>query len=675
MSDVALIPQPRTVRVDGPGAPIGGVAIEGALPEAWAALAPAIRRLVHELPGVDGAPVAALAPALDPSAPAQGYRLRSDGRRIELRAADAAGALFGVRTLVDLLDQTGPALPSLAIDDHPTFARRGVFVESFPPTDAFGLDEWRELVDRFAQLKLNVLGLSVHGCWDLRFDGDRAEQLMVPLPSFPELRTPQRVRTWDPDGGEEVVHERLPRMFEEDLLGAVVQHARAAGMDVVPVFGGPAHSSLLPRLIPVLSARDASGEPQGYGFCVTRAEARAAIAAVFRDLAVHHLTPNGLQVAGIGGDEYYPIVNVDPDDPLRSVSPACACEGCRDLASGAQLVEYLVLAAEELAGHGVRALVYHDSLVREGVHDDLLRRLRERGVDDPLVAWWKYTDPVETVTTPGETTWVMPTTGLMGSFFVQDVSDNIEDWCREGARAGAAGVLAYNLPDPAYHKNYACLADLAWNLEGSGGRVGFRRRWARRIAGDAAEAAHDAYLRAEAIIGCHPLMMYVVDHLLAYFSTSPRGVVAFPDDAVRAFSAPTPALGNLVAQVRDTARAAAAAMPPTRPTPGWPDPGRVFRAELHRLADHVELFLGLCALARRLHDEPLDELEDDVRALEARGRALLDHVAATKAAALAPVALREHWYLVREIRPMLERMAADPDLRPPVHGAWHAWML
>lgn len=672
-----LIPQPRELRRTGRDAEVGSIAL-GALPASLDAHRAEIERLLAGVGG--GAAVqggrAVSVEVREAEHPAEGYGLTVEDGAVTVEASDARGALYAVRTLIEMLAQTWPALPGVEIVDRPGFAQRGVFVESFSSTDRMTFDDWRALIDRFAQLKLNVLSISLYGCWDLRHDGDRCEYVFAKLPSFPDLRSPQRMRTWDPEAGREVVLEYLPAMYEDPTLwGRIVAYGRRVGVDVVAVWGGPAHSSLLPRTVPALSALDADGTRKEYGYCVTGETSRATIRQVLREVIETHLTPHGVDLLAIGGDEYYPIVNVHPDDPLRSVAPTCECEGCRGMAPGDQLIEFLVLAAHELAAHGVRAEVYADSLVREDVFDRFLARFDAEGLTRPIIVWWSYVDPIHEITEAPETSWAMPTTGVVNSLFLQDVSDNIEAWVDEGARVGSLGVVAYNMPDPAFHKNYACLADLSWNREGSGGARGFHERWAARVAPDATSAALRAYTHGERVVGSQPLMVYLLDHLLTYFATSPHGVNRFPDDVVRNVSVAVPAIGSLLRQTANTARVSADRMPETRTIEPWPDPATSWRAEMRRMADHVDLFCDLVELARRLHEEELDALEPEIAALEVRGTALLADIAAAKPGFLAPATLREHWYVIGEIRPMLERMAADPDLRPSARPNWHAWIF
>ena len=56
---------------------------------------------------------------------AQGYRLRIANDGIDLVAGDAAGAFYGVMTLVQMLRQCTGALPAGEIEDSPDFPRAG----------------------------------------------------------------------------------------------------------------------------------------------------------------------------------------------------------------------------------------------------------------------------------------------------------------------------------------------------------------------------------------------------------------------------------------------------------------------------------------------------------------------------------------------------------------------
>ena len=90
--------------------------------------------------------------------PAQGYRLRIADDGIDLVAGDAAGAFYGVMTLVQMLRQCEGVLPAGEIEDSPDFPSRGVMLDisrSKVPT----LETLFGLVDLFSGWKINHLEL------------------------------------------------------------------------------------------------------------------------------------------------------------------------------------------------------------------------------------------------------------------------------------------------------------------------------------------------------------------------------------------------------------------------------------------------------------------------------------------------------------------------------------
>ena len=106
--------------------------------------------------GTRGGTTMTLAP--EGGIPAQGYRLRIADDGIDLVAGDAAGAFYGVMTLVQMLRQSEGALPAGEIEDSPDFPSRGVMLDisrSKVPT----LQTLFDLVDLFSGWKINHLEL------------------------------------------------------------------------------------------------------------------------------------------------------------------------------------------------------------------------------------------------------------------------------------------------------------------------------------------------------------------------------------------------------------------------------------------------------------------------------------------------------------------------------------
>lgn len=666
-SEFVLIPQPRTVRRRGPEAEVGRLVLSR-LPAELAAYDRAIAELAAMVSGASDA-LALVVTFAHREGRSEEYELRINLGGVHILANDARGALHAVRTLVDLWDNgTGSTLPVVTVADGPDFAVRGVFIESYAGADHMSLSDWRGLVDRLGQLKLNTLGVSLYGCWDLHH-GQRSEWLFAPLDEFPQLQTLRRMVTWDPATEQEIAYDYLPAMFEGDFFADVVRYATERGIDVLPHWGGPGHSTLIPRCLPELSALDDDGNTTGYGYCVTRDSARTTLRNLMRSLARQHLVPNGLRRLHVAADEYYPIRNVDPDDRKRVVSPYCRCEGCRELSAGQMLIEYLLLVGQVLADDGIAMVHWHDSLVREGVLDEYLQRCDELGLPKPTVAWWKYNDPIPAPEADRAETWSCPTVGLTSFLFQQDYLPNIERTLRLGRRSGTVGAFAYSLIDPADHMNYAFLADLAWRCDDSGGAESFRRRWARYVCPDNAESAWQALSSTSTITACYPLMMYVVNHVLPFFATATADATSYPDDVLRGFSVTQPAGADVLRQAADTLRDALSMMPDGGEVRHWGNPVTTWRNETSRLVQSVDLFLAVLGAAR----QPEPPTEQEIARLEKQSSELLRLAATSKTSYVAPMTLREHWEFVRQIEPAVKRLRESDGLRPA--ESWYAWML
>ena len=59
----------------------------------------------------------------------EAYRLTIKPDGIEIASRTAAGAYYAIQTLRDLLKIYGKTLPAMRIDDSPTLARRGVYLD------------------------------------------------------------------------------------------------------------------------------------------------------------------------------------------------------------------------------------------------------------------------------------------------------------------------------------------------------------------------------------------------------------------------------------------------------------------------------------------------------------------------------------------------------------------
>lgn len=266
----ALIPWPnRIVATPGPAPVIVHLAPDTSLADKRLALSidalharlfPAARRLMQlsPAPGSRG-----LLFAEDATLPAEGYRLRFDGV-ITLTAPDEAGRRHGLITLAQMLHgafadpafqfpQTGE------IEDAPRYGWRGCHLDV--SRHFWSIDQVARVVDILAWHKMNLFH------WHLTDDeGWRAEIL-----AYPELTGTGAHRSADSPA-------MLPQLgdgpavqggfYTQGQMRALVAHAGALGVEVMPEIETPGHAACvvaaLPQLVDPDETPDSYQPVQGY---------------------------------------------------------------------------------------------------------------------------------------------------------------------------------------------------------------------------------------------------------------------------------------------------------------------------------------------------------------------------------------------------------------------------
>lgn len=580
----------------------------------------------------------------------EGYRIYDDGQDVYLVGADALGISHAVETARQLL--RADEWPRCAIEDWPDYTHRGIYVESFWGTDLMELADWQQFIDYLVSLKLNTLNVGLHGCWEIKYNNTPTEFLLVPLRRYPQLQTPQLIRYIDPVTNTWVEKSYLPRSFENDFLPEVFAYAQAHGLRIVPQFGGPGHNTLIPRLLPELSAKKVDGTPTYYGYCGSSTATWEFLRNVVDELVERYCRPFGVTHFNVAGDEVYPLRSVLPDAPQLEASPWCACPECRPLSHFAQLSRYLLGMTELLAQHGIRAVIWADTIDRLDAMADFKQVVAQRGLTEQVVLqWWCYKEPLPTLTSAPELeTWVEPSPGLVGNLLYQDFSRNIYGFLQRGRASGATGVTAYNVPDQRLDKNYACLAEFSWN-SGAGSIPHFHIRYAQQTYGAAWRTALEAYDVAERIMGCYPMAVYVMDQLLNYFNTFPPGRSAYPLDLLRTLVADPLAVLTGIRIVNSHMSSAETLLDQVETNPGARDH---FRLECRRYRVLGEAVLAIveslrfCTLAQAqvvaapsAVQTTLQQAQQLIEHAHAELRAVMLDMVRLQAAYLLPSALRE----------------------------------
>jgi len=246
-SAAALLPIPRDFTFTGGTFElVRGATILGD-PELTAGVrkALAVADLVPGGPAVPGAD-AAVRVVRDPGLPAEAYTLTVSADRIEIAAADHAGAFYAAQTLRQTLPgdafraesaATAWTVPRLRVSDAPAYGWRGAHLDVarhfLPKRDVL------RMIDLLAAHKLNRLHL--HLADD---QGWRVESR-----AFPRLHEigSHRSRTVISHYGEEPVYDETPHggYYTAADLAEIAAYARARAVTIVPEIDVPGHASAI----------------------------------------------------------------------------------------------------------------------------------------------------------------------------------------------------------------------------------------------------------------------------------------------------------------------------------------------------------------------------------------------------------------------------------------------
>jgi Glycosyl hydrolase family 20, domain 2/Glycosyl hydrolase family 20, catalytic domain len=397
-----------------------------------------------------------------------GYRLRvtPQGAQIESRAE---GFRHAAATFVQLLEQGSVLrLREVEIRDWPVFLWRAIFVEVTSGA-CMSRTDWKELIDRAAFLKLNAISVGLYNCWQRATAAVLDEEyFLFPSRRYPQFQTP--VRTYTRQRGRWAERTALPAMVREDFLGELVAYGQERGVMVSPYFSSLGHNTLIPRLIPEISMKDAQCRPIGYGFCTTCPQTYEVLFNLYDEIIERYARPYGVTTFHVAMDE---------------VAHTCQCPDCRVAWKGEDnfYVNHLVKIARHLKQQGMtRVLIWHDMLHRSGlINQQLEARLAAEGLAGLLtIGWWYYGAPREGYFSPrgsfgraffrpqiGVDAWACPSAGwdttgmLAGSDWTANQA--LARLLRQGKARGAKGVISYSNHDPMFQQGYVNLSQYAWN--------------------------------------------------------------------------------------------------------------------------------------------------------------------------------------------------------------------
>lgn len=513
---MTIFPEPQVAELTGARFPIKGARVMvGGKPSELESYAASL--IANALPAGDGVRIILGTPKSNPGGVSealldrlngkpnadQGYAISSSANEIVLAANEPAGVLYAAQTLLQMIEPDG-TVPEGRIIDWPERRYRGIFAESRWCSELMTLQDWKDAIDSLASLKFNVLDLGIANNWMIQYEHKRSEFLLVPIKKYPELQAPQSIEYYSAKKGDYVRAEYLPLMFTEDFFGDVVAYGASRGVTVYPHFNTPGHNTLIPHKIPEISAKGESGQPTGFGFCLSNPKTYEVMFNIVDEIVDRYLLPNGVRWFHLGLDEVWPILGMDEDEPTKVVSPFCKCPDCQGHEWYDQFVDYTVTMCKHLVEKGIDKVgLWHDSFVRGGkMNDELAERFRREGIIDKVALhWWRYGGFFDTIHPElGIASWVVPMTGYYYWTPLQDHLNNIYLAAKKGAEENAEGAESYTVYYNAYFRNYACLAEYSWNSDGAGNVEAFRDKYTQFLFGDAPEG-REAFRRFDFTTG------------------------------------------------------------------------------------------------------------------------------------------------------------------------------
>ena len=309
------------------------------------------------------------------------YEVEVQDNRVFVRTASQAGALWGTHTLGAIYRAAAQEIPipNMLIRDWPELRTRGIFVESKWGPDRMALVDWQTVIDRIADMKMNCLGVGIYGCWgNCRYEGKPTEFLMVPVPENEELKTEKHLRWFSPDDEEWCEEDYLPEMFEFDFLGDVVAYGLEKGVTVVPFVNSLGHNTMIPRVMPEVSAKNEDGSPRGIGYCLSSPKTREFLETFYGGI-IERYFEGQTKLFHVQLDEVWPDYP-DPDDASKRVDPWCECPECKARDSEENLQEYIVWLVKMLTEKGVeRVVMWNDQLTRhmDALDETFVQRLKD----------------------------------------------------------------------------------------------------------------------------------------------------------------------------------------------------------------------------------------------------------------------------------------------------------
>ncbi|GEM_PF-5733003 len=406
------------------------------------------------------------------------YELEVKDSEVFIRTPYQDGMVWAAQTLAILFGMmfNGRAVPNMVIHDWPVVPNRGLILDANWGTERMASLDWFQALDSMSAMHLNLCGISIYDCCSSirTSQSDRSSEFLLtnihlePGPNEPASKS--RFRYYNVKYDRWYDRDDSPSLVENDNFEEVQVYGRERGVKIFPVMNLMGHSTLLPRLIPALSACDEKGKPTGYGLCLSSPAAKKALEE-FIGSFLERYYEDGVEYFHLGFDDLSDIYPHAADALPESVW--CKCSKCKKASHSKLFAQFLRWIVDFLTSKGVEKVVFYTDELLQGeklLGADLEALLKDKDFASKIILdWedlgnetkskvWKSNDPKFKNVTAWQTP--LANRGNYGAF-----SRNLENVDAVVARAlkeKSDGVIARGQYDPAYLEQLALLGVRCW---------------------------------------------------------------------------------------------------------------------------------------------------------------------------------------------------------------------
>ncbi|MBR6471454.1 MAG: family 20 glycosylhydrolase [Victivallales bacterium] len=427
------------------------------------------------------------------------YELRIQGSEIFIRTPHQEGIVWAAQTLSTLFHImfNGFAVPNLIIRDWPSIPLRGVLTDCNWGNERMSRTDWYQAIDAISSFKLNAMCVGVYNCEPscrVSHPEMPSEFMMTPVsqePTDTDPRSLSHFRYYNLKYDRWYEREVPPAMFEEDFFEDVINYGRERGVAIYPYFNLLSSSTLLPTILPELSAKNAKGKPTHAALCLTSKAAREGLLE-FLGKFLAKFYPDGVKYFHVGLAELKDIHAHEEDGGCESAW--CKCAQCKAISEDKRLAAFLEFLVKGLVARGVEKVVIYSNLLNElkGFRAAVASLLKKASVKGHLAVDFqdrgnergkKYT----AVCTPKgfADSWISPLGGVGNYSNYVSCRSLLDAGVFAAFRLGFQGIMSAYQFDPAYLDHLALLGVRTWEGKDSAGESleEMRVRWAELIFG------------------------------------------------------------------------------------------------------------------------------------------------------------------------------------------------